>query len=106
MNKVLTFCILLFSIYFSAPSFAASTEVNVTIKLPHSEQQNSAVRLFNYHLNRYQIIRNPFSLSRKDCLAYLPKNRPQVIKVFELHISKGREPYRALVFTKMALSTS
>ncbi|WP_343986734.1 hypothetical protein [Kangiella japonica] len=103
MNKKVILGFVLSTAFFSAPNFAAGTEVNVTIKLPHSEQQNSAVRLFNYHLNRYQIIRNPFFLSRKDCLAYLPKNRPQVIKVFELHISKGREPYRALVFTHFAM---
>jgi hypothetical protein len=106
MNRQFILGFLLFTAYFSAPNFAASTEVNVTINVPHSAQKNSAVRLYNYHLNRYQIVRNPFSLSRKDCLAYLPSNNPHFIKVLDLHISNGREPYRALVFTQMALSTS
>lgn len=102
MNKTLLVGAVLLVSVFSAPNFAGSAEVNVTIRFANTEKV-SAVRLYNFHLKRYQIIRNPLELTREDCLAYLPKVSSQVIKVFDLHISKGRTPYRALVFTQMAL---
>ena len=100
--KALALCIILYVL--SAPSFSGSANVKVTIKIPHAEQQSQAVRLYNYVLDRYQIIRKPFSLTREQCLAYLPPNHDTAIKILDLHIDKGRKPYRALRLTYMGIS--
>ena len=99
--KALALCIILYVL--SAPSFSGSANVKVTIKIPNVEQSTQAVRLYNYQLNRYQIIRNPFELTREQCLNYLPSDNQAVVKILDLHISKGRKPYKALVFTHLAL---
>lgn len=99
--KALALCIILYVL--SAPSFSGSANVKVTIKIPNAEQSTQAVRLYNYQLNRYQIIRNPFELTREQCLNYLPSDNQPVVKILDLHISKGRKPYKALVFTHLAL---
>lgn len=102
MMKALALCLFLYVL--SAPSFSGSANVKVTIKIPHAGQQSQAVRLFNYELDRYQIIRNPFSLTREECLAYLPPNHERAIEILDLHIDKGREPYRALRLTYIGIS--
>lgn len=78
MMKALALCLVLYVL--SAPSFSGSANVKVTIKIPHTGQQSQAVRLFNYELDRFQIIRNPFSLTREECLAYLPPNHEKLSK--------------------------
>ncbi|RDX35798.1 hypothetical protein DZA50_06060 [Kangiella sp. HD9-110m-PIT-SAG07] len=102
MIKALTLCLVFY--LFSAPSYGGSANVKVTIKIPTAEQEAKAVRLYNYKLNRYQIIRDPFDLNREDCLAYLPQNHDTAIQILDLHINQGREPYRALRLTFMGIS--
>ena len=99
--KALALCLVLYVL--SAPSFSGSANVKVTIKIPHAGQQSQAVRLYNYELDRYQIVRNPFKLTRKECLDYLPNDSQKIVKILDLHISKGRKPYKALIFTHLAL---
>ena len=85
----------------SAQAIAGSAEVNVTINIP---QENQATRLYNFEIDRYQIIRHPHQLTREECLDYLPSSsNPKLIKVMDKHIKRGLSPYRALVLTQFSL---
>ena len=80
----------------------ASTNVRVTINFPSIDKP---ARLYNFQVKQYEMIRDPGSLSRDDCLEYLPSTHPKIIAALDHHIDNGQPPFRALVFTLLALNS-
>ncbi|GAA4356788.1 hypothetical protein [Kangiella marina] len=98
MLKTLMLCLVFY--LFSASTYGASATVKVTIKIPQAPE---ATRLYNFKQKSYEIIRSPANLSREEILNYLPQQNPKVTEILDLHIAKGRTPYRALTFVYLYL---
>jgi len=98
-----TAAFILITCWYSA-SYGGSANVSVTISL--SPQEQEVVRLYNFDMKSYQMVRSPFELTRQECLEYLPSQYPSAASLLDLHISKGRSPYRALTLVHFAIKAN
>ncbi|WP_223671178.1 hypothetical protein [Kangiella shandongensis] len=73
--------------------YSQSLDVNVTIKLP---QEHQSVRLYNFESSQYDSVTSPSTLTREQCLKYLPDMNGQAVRLLDVFIAKGKSPYRAL----------
>lgn len=73
--------------------YPQSADVSVTIKLP---QEHQSVRLYNFESNQYDSVASPNTMTREQCLQYLPNMNGQAVQLLDVFIAKGKSPYRAL----------